>query len=84
MPPTLKMETATLQTMVQTPGSISSLYRLYQVTLKKDLSFCRQRWMHRQSMRKQIDSQNWPDRRIDRTLWYLIFYVFNKQKNNYI
>lgn len=80
MPPTLKMETATLQTMVQTPGSISSLYRLYQVTLKKDLSFCRQRWMHRQRMRKQINSQNWPDRRIDRTLWYLIFYVFNKQK----
>lgn len=55
MPPTLKMETATLQTMVQTPGSMSSLYRLYQVTLKKDLSFCRQRWMHRQRMRKQLD-----------------------------
>lgn len=59
MPPTLKMETATLQTMVQTPGSMSSLYRLYQVTLKNDLSFCRQRWTHRQRMRKQINSQNW-------------------------
>lgn len=39
MPPTLKMATATLHTLVQTPGLIGSLYRSIQVSLKKDRSF---------------------------------------------
>lgn len=39
MPPTLKMATEMLQTMVQTPGLIGSLYRSIQVSLKKDRSF---------------------------------------------
>lgn len=55
MPPTLKMATATLQTMVQTPRLIGSPYRSIQVSLKKDLSFWRQEKMNRWKTKKKVE-----------------------------